>query len=495
MARSSQDHYNKGLSDWVSSYWRMRNSNVCFAKTLVGRLKKYTAQTENSGQFRSFHKNRGLVDKFLVFIKSTPRDIRTVMKMSSVEGNLQLITIDANRNPNLGQLKRINALISAKKFNGAIAEHEMLKSADWVFCLNPNFETLSVENLDENIIVFDWRVLIWFGVLNPFLILNSALKNGRQTYRKCWSVGFSNFLSTLLFLCLWDVFLSRSNPSTLIFTTSNSIGLETLRVKFILRGTHHKITEIFHGVPTVDFEFYLNELLINQSKFSRVKQQFVKSHPHINFTEPLESACYTDQFINLKLNKDLSLDNKDATVKAVDDLTLRLNAKTDDLVISLNGGQWHDIEYTQSIIFRTEQKILEDLKALCCSYKIPVKLIYSIHPSHFLNQNHKSITAKIGDVLIADGSFATWIISDLCISVISGSCWDAKLMGTNSILIANSSDNLFGKGVLNALSHADNDVSDVGIKVKNAFVRLVQHNVKNRVSQKREILGSLFANR
>lgn len=258
---------------------------------------------------------------------------------------------------------------------------------------------------------------------------------------------------TSLLAASFDVLLSRQVPHQLLMITSNSFVIELLRYLFIGSNQHVCVTEVLHGIPSLEVEAYHQSMIDFDPLLLSGRLTLVPPVPNIQVNSANGNIKISNHIINLKMNavsiqRDLS--------SLAEECVQRRIARSGVSAVTLNGAvSVEKSHYLHTVCFALEQAILQHLLLESKRQGISLHLQYSIHPAHIKSGDAEVIREKLAavNIEVIDDSFQTWLESDLSISIYSGASWDALALGCDVVFGVSPDDQLYSCGMLSSFAH------------------------------------------
>jgi hypothetical protein len=248
-----------------------------------------------------------------------------------------------------------------------------------------------------------------------------------------------------------------------IFFTFNSKLTELLRAHLITRSDCTSIQEIMHGVGERLGEHYFATLLENGRAFGAYdKHHFIPQIPSLPLFGVFGAQATRDKTlaVNAYLNRyfveQLGPDGKlDELVRS----QYRLIGAEDPsvsapLIITIFGNYSNDGKQIGSTSFRMEKLLVSLIGEARRSLRSPSILIYVPHPLHPVEIFEPSVFDHQA-VVVYPKSIFCWLISDLCLSLVSSAMFEAVHFGAQAFTPLIESDGLFPRSYLQMLRTPD----------------------------------------
>lgn len=264
---------------------------------------------------------------------------------------------------------------------------------------------------------------------------------------------------TSLLAASFDVLLARQVPDRLLMLTSNSFVIELLRYMHAVSGLGEGVTEVLHGIPSLEVETYHQTLVGRATSSLSHRLTFVPPVPSLKVNAANGHIRVAATTINLKMNavawqRDLW--------KLAEECVRRESVRGAVRVVALNGaGTVEGKQYLQTGCFAAELAILRYVLAESCRSGIPVHVQYSLHPAHIKSGDAAAIreALRADEVEVLDDSLQTWLESDLCISIFSSASWDAQALGCDVVFGVSPDDQLYSGDMLASFQHPTCDLT------------------------------------
>lgn len=374
-----------------------------------------------------------------------------------------------------------------------------LSSLSQGFPLDPNYSSVSDEiTCSKNIFIFEpsmmspfWekRKFFWkegvfiidinfltyltiteilkmnFEFLNKILIMQRLFK--AEEFISIPNRNFFTIFSIIILLSGYGMLLKNMRFKSFFFT-SNSFATEILRFYLMRHNYCESICEILHGIPTIDYETYIENLSTLGSSYGGDKKlSFIPQIPNLQLYGIFKRKKYlpTGQIaINTYLNKYL-LEHKKNYYQFIDFLKLEYNLLisnnielNNQIIITFIGGGLasNNQNFSISDTFCIEQFILLHIKKIMTSINRPFILIYTPHPLISDADIQKCTFFFTNNIIVYKQTILTWPISDICISLYSSVLFESNYFGIHSFTPLNAIDNIYPSDLLNHL-HLDNN--------------------------------------
>lgn len=262
---------------------------------------------------------------------------------------------------------------------------------------------------------------------------------------------------TSLLAASFDVLLARKVPDRLLMITSNSFVIELLRYMHAVSGQGEGVTEVLHGIPTLEVEAYHQGMVCCAPLLLSDRLTFVPPVPSLKVNAANGHIRVAATTINLKMN---FVARQRDLLKLADECVRRESARGAVRVVALNGaGTVEGKHYLKTGCFAVELAILRYVLADSRRKGIQVHLQYSLHPAHIKSGDAAAIReALAADVVeVLEDSLQTWLESDLCISIFSSASWDALALGCDIVFGVSPDDQIYSGEMLASFAHPTRD--------------------------------------
>ena len=350
--------------------------------------------------------------------------------------------------------------------HGAIASKIM--SAERVYLFDPlpisRYWEKHGECAAEGIVIADAVFLAVHGLMTAFN--RSGTPRLLEYYREARRIGKGRRLSlTQALFC--RVFIG-SYASTLAgwpeyeaaFFTFNSTLTELLRGYLISDNRCCRILEIMHGVGERIGERYFATILDEGRIYSTTtKHFFVPQIPILPLFGAFGAYRVPDSrlAINAYLNRyfveqlglhgsaDRFIDNELQHIFGADGQMKR------PLVITIFGNYSSEGSDLGSASFEAERYLIQLVDDLLRARASNAKLIYVPHPSHPLSLFSGKVFGQ-AEVIIYPKSIFCWLVSDVCLSLLSSAMFEAAYFGSRSFTPLRAADGLFPESYMQLLT-------------------------------------------
>lgn len=258
---------------------------------------------------------------------------------------------------------------------------------------------------------------------------------------------------TSLLAASFDVLLSRQVPDRLLMITSNSFVIELLRYMHAVSGQGEGVTEVLHGIPSLELETYHQDMMAFSPAMLSGRVNLVPPVPGLRVNTAGGHVRVDSHTINLKMN---AVSRQRDLLALADECVRRNSVRTGAHVITLNGaGTVEGKHYLQTGCFAAEQAILRHARSEAQRQGLPVHLQYSLHPAHIKSGDAEAIrqALAVDGVEILKDSMQSWLESDLCISIFSSASWDALALGCDVVFGVMPDDHLYSGEMLASFAH------------------------------------------
>jgi hypothetical protein len=314
-----------------------------------------------------------------------------------------------------------------------------------------------------------WRekvFLVDYGFVGLILLLSPlrtvrALVSQRSALRAEWRQGRQRFRNALVGLLLTvgyqRLFAGIASPQAYFFT-SNSFASEVLRVTLLRTAQCEKVCELLHGIPTEEFEEYLESVLVFAD--DRRKHTFVPQLPAFPAYGVVAAALDGEPnfAVNMAVNRYFS-DHRSSLrdvarwiERECAPLTAR-NAAAGVSVLTVIGATGTERDYLSSRAFQAELTILRRAVTVLADADRPFVVCYAPHPAHTAAMFESIPFFKENRVAICMDTVLMWLVSDACIGLYSSALFEAAYLGISVFTPLRCDDGLFRQAVLDRVSH------------------------------------------
>lgn len=264
---------------------------------------------------------------------------------------------------------------------------------------------------------------------------------------------------TSLLAASFDVMLARQVPDRLLMLTSNSFVIELLRYMHAVSGLGEGVTEVLHGIPSLELETYHQDMMAFSYERLSGRVTLVPPVPGLRVNTAGGHVRVDTETINLKINAV----SRQRDLWTLADECVRRNAARDaSAVVTLNGaGTVEGKHYLRTGSFAAEQAILRHVLGEAQRQGIRLHLQYSLHPAHIKSGDAVAIrqALSVDGVEILEDSMRSWLESDLCISIFSSASWDALALGCDVVFGVSPDDQLYSGDMLASFRHPTCDLT------------------------------------
>lgn len=262
---------------------------------------------------------------------------------------------------------------------------------------------------------------------------------------------------TSLLASSFDVLLARRVPDRLLMIASNSFVIELLRYMHAVSGQGEGVTEVLHGIPTLEVETYHQDMMAFPGNRLSGRLTLVPPVPKLRVNTAGGHVRVDTHTINLKMN---TVSRQRDLLALADECVRRNAARKEGLVATLNGaGAVEGKHYLQTGCFAAEQAILRHMFSEAQRQGLQVHMQYSLHPAHIKSGEAEAIrqALAVDGVEILEDSMQSWLESDLCISIFSSASWDALALGCDIVFGVSPDDHLYSGEMLASFMYPTSD--------------------------------------
>jgi hypothetical protein len=264
---------------------------------------------------------------------------------------------------------------------------------------------------------------------------------------------------TSLLAASFDVLLARQVPDRLLMITSNSFVIELLRYMHVASGRGEGVTEVLHGIPSLEIEMYHQDMMAFPHRSLSGRVRLVPPVPGLRVNTAGGHVLVDTHTINLKMNAVSR--QRDLSTLATECVS-RNEARGGVPVFTLNGaGTVEGKHYLQTGCFAAEQAILRHVLAEARRQGLVLHVQYSLHPAHIKSGDAQAIreALAVDGVEILEDSMQSWLESDLCASIFSSASWDALALGCDVVFGVTPDDQLYSGEILASFAHPTKELT------------------------------------
>ena len=253
-----------------------------------------------------------------------------------------------------------------------------------------------------------------------------------------------------------------------VFLTCNSTLTELLRTYLIQCKRCPRIYEVMHGIGSIPAERFFSTVLSEGRAFGAYERHFfVPQIPKL----PLYGAFQTqarfrsDAAINAYLNHYL-LEQRtparplDAFVAAeCASIVGTQRLPQEPLVVTIFGNRAQESDVFESASFRAECLLITLVVQSKKDMEREWIVIYVPHPAYSARQFVHPALSHNG-VMVYENSVFAWLISDLCISLLSSAVFEAVYFGAKGFTPLVAADSFFTQAYLDLLVHPESESLD-----------------------------------
>jgi hypothetical protein len=335
-----------------------------------------------------------------------------------------------------------------------------------LFLIDPQFSRLWDEfeyYSRDNIFIVDYYYLIYTLIASPIFLISDFIYYIRMVVSSLNSKIIDNIKTSVFAISILSAFRkleSQINCRNALFLTSNSYAAEIFRIFLLESKPSVKIYEILHGIPSLEFEEYFenilsNSILLNPHEFiSQIKVPAINDHMTVNKNLYINIAM--NQYL-LKIYSD-GPEIKNSIIERSRDFSGNTGHKT-NYIVSFMGATSHDKDFFSSETFYAEVSIMRFIQNYFDSKRIGIKIFYSPHPAVDLKVCERQNIFMSGDVVIYPDTKYMWIIADIALSLYSSALFDAYYGGMHVFTPMTSEDCIYSKKYLSLISHPEDGES------------------------------------
>ncbi|MDF1653922.1 MAG: hypothetical protein P1U34_02325 [Coxiellaceae bacterium] len=342
--------------------------------------------------------------------------------------------------------------------------------------------------IDENFLLAS---IICYFLVSPirfFGVIRDLRYFFRKKIKSQYGLSLKYFLFCNIFFISFNELLKKESKLRSVFLTNNSITTELLRIYLIQDMRCEKIIEVTHGVVSTVFETYIAELFDVASLYNYLlsnRHYFVLQLPGTLVSKTIQRQMYTSHFcINTYVNNYfLLLDNKN---KVFEGLLSQLNelglGRGRVTIVTVFGNHPRGKNLNTSDTLLLEIKIMTIILNLMSKVG-DFQIVYVPHPIIDLkNLSHDFF--KHSSITICNSSTFCYLFSDLVVSLISSTSFEASYFGAESVMPIIPNDGFFTKETLSEITYPENDSFESFMKVLTLATKKVMVSPRERVENK-----------
>lgn len=429
----------KFLSFWIASYEKSRAENLAMVDLFSARIAaEFAIATEAVAEpaqvpVRGWLSGAGRVSAGLVLREFwiQLQVLRTFLKQvrrRGDRGNLLVVSDTRRLAPWPTPAALLESLRPLAETAGSQAFNRRIGSAPALLIFSPN---LFVGDAQKN----GAAVIGYLGVVS--LLVLAPVQSVRHILR-CMPGAFNRKLLFWAVLTgLIDTLLNRAKIGDTMLTTSNSYAVELVRWRAVMRAEGGASIEIMHGVPTREFTDYLTAItgLISDNT-NRSRMIFIPTVPEVRVPDVSGMVEPVDFAINAKLSAFAAANDRQAVLA-------RATRAGGRYRVAINGGAAYPAYYFDTLLYRVECEMVREVRGFAVAKGIDIEILYTVHPAHLKSGVADEFAQRIDADLLAHNSVESWLNSDLCVSLLSSSIWEARYLGTPTFIAVSEQDNLY----------------------------------------------------
>lgn len=337
---------------------------------------------------------------------------------------------------------------------------DQIDSSKTILLFEPAFESASWNEFAiceaEGVFVIDTGFLLYLLMHSPVSCVTTiaGVLFQMPAVRKRWpGADRRSLLVAALIRRAYELLFRGTTDVQALFLTSNSHATEVLRIHLIKSRHCSRITEILHGVPTVEVEQYFEQVLrLDHAK----KHFFIEQIPNLLTSGIISERKQAGIAINPYLNRFLAGnvatgEAQRASIQAqLDDLQLREG----HVIVTFGGGMAvHRRSYFGSEAFKIECQLMTQIADHFRSNQIPFQLLYAVHPLFLQSELDRCQFFRNHDVQVCRSTVFTWLVSDYFVSLLSSSMFEAAYFGAKAFAPITIADGYYSPTLLQLLSH------------------------------------------
>jgi len=339
-----------------------------------------------------------------------------------------------------------------------------IAAAGAVLMFEPAFESASWNDKSichgEGVFIIDTGFLLYMLLRSPVASAATTIQTMLKltAVRKRWpEVTRRTLLIAALIGCAYRLLLSGIGNLEAVLFTSNSHATEVLRVHLIQSPNCTRITEILHGVPTVEVEQYFEQILqLDNGDGGSHKHFFIEQIPGLICEGVVARRKRTGTAINPYLNRYFSanLSTRSARREFIRRELDSLGLRDDQVILTFGGGMAvHRRSYFGSQAFKAECQLMTEMTSHLRMRKEPFQLLYAVHPLFLPEELERCTFFRNHDVTVCRSTVFTWLVSDFFASLLSSSMFEAAYFGAKAFAPMTLADGYYSPHLLRLLSH------------------------------------------
>ncbi len=310
----------------------------------------------------------------------------------------------------------------------------------------------------EKILIMDYSFLAIILAMSPLNTLTKTWGHRRLVFSRFGKRDRNGTLATAaaaFFAAAYGALLDRTGKPKAYLFTSNSFSTEVLRCCLLNSAERPKVTEILHGVPTLEFEEYFCELLGRAP--APELHHFVPQIPGLPAYGVLTSMAKErpETAINAAVNCYFLERSRNENVGgwlARECSRLQPDGRR-HLIVAVMGAASHDKDYLSSRIFGIEQALMRAIHQTLTNENTPFMLFYLPHPAHSKTLFKNTQFFEHYGISLNSDTTLMWLVADLCVALYSTALFEAAFSGAHVFTPMRHDDQIYPSILLDRLHH------------------------------------------
>lgn len=503
------------LMKFVVAFQDMRRDNIKMVDDYAARLKLTSAalgvplisqQKKSAIQERSFFVSR-YINRFLKslnaiknFLYNFPMYYEQRKKMLAAKSNGEsfknsILALASNRLYTSISIteprKYLTSLVGGFLESDKKMVNEIIKSK-YIYIFDPLLSSTIWKDKDvffkEDVFIVDTNFLLFSFMASMYktvprfiynCVFNSLLYKALRSTLKFSFYSLKNILGSIIIIESYREVIDNHHLTNVFMLTSNSFATEILRVYMMQHQACVSLCEVLHGIPTTEFEQYLDKLI----SFSKANG-FYKEHSFVSQVPSLpmygvfknKNVDQGSFAINSYLNKycfesrclGLSLEEY---IKRCCKIIFPQFSKNDNKhIATFIGAATEDPDYFQSNSFYMECSIIFHIKEAFKRLEKELVIIYAVHPLYKDLDFKNNEFFSEHDVIVWQDTIFTWFVSDMSFALFSSALFEADYFGVSSYTSIIEEDGFYPKELLDLLKHPQKKDGEALLSEINKFV-------------------------
>ena len=448
------------LNHWLSAFEKSRVENHHMFRRFISRLENSLPNEKSpanvlpleqkmGGGWRSSPDSRHTL--WQIFKLSWQERLKLLRGLPQNGKSVIWLVADDRRS---GVIEGWPALVDQLRLFGCQSAPSWLEKCEFegrrLLCFTPNLNSLRTENF-QGALHLSYLSLFAVPLAWPGTFLTAAIR--MIISQPIGAMFRPNTLITSLLAASFDVLLGRQVPDRLLMLTSNSFVIELLRYMVMGSGKSGSVTEVLHGIPSLEIEAYHRRMIDYYPNLLADRLAFVPPVPNLDLDSINGQIRISTDIINLKMN---AVSRQRDLLSLGKECVRRCSARNGIPAVTLNGAATVEGgDYQDTVCFAVEKAILRHVLMESMRLGISIHLQYSLHPAHIKSGNALAIRELLEaeGIEVIEDSFQTWLESILCISILSSASWDALAVGCDVVFGVSADDKIYSRGILSAFMH------------------------------------------